>query len=60
MSETNRALVERFWETLYRRDYDGVGAFFAPDGRERPAFRLVGYANTADFAARLAAFEQAE
>jgi thioredoxin:protein disulfide reductase len=35
-------------------------AFFAPDGRERPAFRLVGYANTADFAARLAAFEQAE
>ena len=28
----NRALVERFWETLYRRDYDGVGAFFAPDG----------------------------
>jgi len=35
-------------------------AFFAPDGRERPAFRLVGYANSADFSARLAAFEQAE
>jgi len=29
----NRELVQQFWETLYRRDYDGVGAFFAPDGQ---------------------------
>jgi ketosteroid isomerase-like protein len=29
---SNRDLVERFWATLYKRDYDGVGAFFAPDG----------------------------
>jgi ketosteroid isomerase-like protein len=28
----NRALVERLWETLYRRDFDGVGALFADDG----------------------------
>ena len=32
MSESNLQLVNRFWETLYERDYDGVGAFFAPDG----------------------------
>src|SRR6185436_14684360 len=28
----NRALIERFWEDLYRRDFDRVGAYFAPDG----------------------------
>ena len=28
----NRALVERLWEDLYRRDFDRVGAYFAPDG----------------------------
>ena len=28
----NRALIERFWQTLYERDFDGVGAYFAPDG----------------------------
>jgi ketosteroid isomerase-like protein len=28
----NRALIERFWQTLYERDFDGVGAFFADDG----------------------------
>ena len=28
----NRALIERFWVTLYERDFDGVGAFFADDG----------------------------
>jgi limonene-1,2-epoxide hydrolase len=28
----NRALVEQFWEDLYRRDFDRVGAYFAPDG----------------------------
>src|SRR4029079_9054632 len=28
----NRALIERFWATLYERDFDGVGAFFADDG----------------------------
>ena len=31
--DANRALVERFWKTLYEeRDYDGAGAFFAEDG----------------------------
>jgi ketosteroid isomerase-like protein len=30
--ETNRALVERLWKTLYERDFDGVGALFAADG----------------------------
>jgi ketosteroid isomerase-like protein len=28
----NRGSVDSFWKTLYRRDFDGVGAFFAPDG----------------------------
>ncbi|HET9730098.1 MAG TPA: nuclear transport factor 2 family protein, partial [Acidimicrobiia bacterium] len=28
----HRALVERFWADLYRRDFDAVGAYFAPDG----------------------------
>jgi ketosteroid isomerase-like protein len=27
-----RAQVEDFWATLYTRDFDGVGAFFADDG----------------------------
>jgi ketosteroid isomerase-like protein len=27
----NRALVERFWADLYRRDFDALGAYFAPD-----------------------------
>jgi ketosteroid isomerase-like protein len=31
-TEANRALVDRLWETLYRRDFDGVGALFAADG----------------------------
>ena len=31
-ADANRALVERFWATLYERDFDGVGAFFAADG----------------------------
>jgi ketosteroid isomerase-like protein len=29
---TNRELVESFWDALYRRDYDAVGAFFTADG----------------------------
>ncbi len=30
----NRALVEAFWKDLYEaRDFDKVGAYFAPDGR---------------------------
>jgi limonene-1,2-epoxide hydrolase len=28
----NRELVESFWETLARRDFDACGAFFADDG----------------------------
>jgi limonene-1,2-epoxide hydrolase len=28
----HRALIERFWDDLYRRDYDACGTYFAPDG----------------------------
>jgi ketosteroid isomerase-like protein len=28
----DRAFIETFWDTLYARDFDGVGAFFAADG----------------------------
>ncbi len=31
----NRQLVERFWQDLYRRDFDKVGSYFAPDGHYR-------------------------
>lgn len=31
-AERNRRVVEQLWEELYRRDYDAVGAHFAPDG----------------------------
>jgi ketosteroid isomerase-like protein len=31
-AEQNRVLAEQLWETLYRRDFDGVGALFADDG----------------------------
>jgi ketosteroid isomerase-like protein len=31
-ADANRQLVEQLWETLYRRDFDGVGALFAGDG----------------------------
>jgi ketosteroid isomerase-like protein len=34
----NRATVERLWETLYRRDFDGVGALFTDDGRYTDVF----------------------
>lgn len=27
----NQATVERFWQTLYSRDWDGIAAFFGPD-----------------------------
>lgn len=30
--QDNKQLVVDFWATLYRRDFDGVGAFFAADG----------------------------
>jgi ketosteroid isomerase-like protein len=29
---TDKQLVELLWETLYRRDFDGVGALFAENG----------------------------
>jgi ketosteroid isomerase-like protein len=32
MTADNRALVEQLWGDLYRRDFDAVGACFAPDG----------------------------
>lgn len=28
----NKALIERFWGDLARRDFDAVGAYFTPDG----------------------------
>jgi ketosteroid isomerase-like protein len=28
----NKAIVERLWQLLYERDFDGVGALFADDG----------------------------
>ena len=28
----NRALIERFWADLYRRDFDAVGAYFTEAG----------------------------
>ena len=28
----NKALIERFWSDLGRRDFDAVGAYFTPDG----------------------------
>lgn len=30
--EQNLALIRRFWQDLYRRDFDAVGAYFAEDG----------------------------
>ncbi len=30
--DENRKLIEDLWQTLYRHDFDGVGAFFAEDG----------------------------
>ncbi len=29
---TNRELAEELWRRLYERDFEGVGALFAPDG----------------------------
>ena len=31
-ADAKRGLIERFWATLYERDFNGVGAFFADDG----------------------------
>jgi len=31
-ADAKRELIKRFWATLYERDFDGVGAFFAADG----------------------------
>ena len=28
----NRALIEQFWDDLYKRDFDAVGKYFADDG----------------------------
>jgi limonene-1,2-epoxide hydrolase len=27
----SRAIIEAFWQTLYARDWDAIGRFFAPD-----------------------------
>ena len=37
-ADLNRELIERFWEDLYRRDFDAVGAYFAPDGQYTDVF----------------------
>ena len=34
----NKALIERFWDDLYRRDFEAVGAYFTPDGRYTDVF----------------------
>ena len=34
-SSANRQLIERFWADLYRKDFDKVGSYFAPDGHYR-------------------------
>jgi len=31
-AEANRALIEQFWDDLYRHEFDTCGAYFAPDG----------------------------
>ena len=32
---SNRQLIERFWQDLYTRDFDKIGAYFAEDGHYR-------------------------
>lgn len=32
MTTENRAIVDTLWRRLYEKDFDGVGALFAPDG----------------------------
>lgn len=32
---TNKELIERFWQDLFRRDFDAVGAWFTEDGNYR-------------------------
>jgi len=31
-TDANRELVRRFWDDLYRKDFDACGAYFADDG----------------------------
>ena len=33
--QANRALIERFWDDLFHRDFDAVGAAFSADGHYR-------------------------
>ena len=30
--DSNRVIVENFWQALYDRDWDRIGSFFAPEG----------------------------
>ena len=50
----NQALVEKFWNNLYRRDFDACGAAFSPDGvyTDVPVGE-VGATGPAEVAARL-------
>jgi limonene-1,2-epoxide hydrolase len=31
-TDANRELIRRFWDDLYRKDFDACGAYFADDG----------------------------
>ena len=37
-AEANKELIERFWDDLYRRDFDAVGAYFTPEGQYTDVF----------------------
>jgi hypothetical protein len=37
-ADMNKTLIERFWDDLYRRDFEAVGAYFTPDGRYTDVF----------------------
>ncbi|MFM8303066.1 MAG: nuclear transport factor 2 family protein [Actinomycetota bacterium] len=53
-TDTNREIVARFWATLYARDFEACGAFFADDGvyTDVPVGE-VGATGPAEVAARL-------
>lgn len=38
LAARNRQLIERFWSTMYARDFDGVGAFFTETGEYTDVF----------------------
>ena len=54
-ADMNKALIERFWEDLYRRDFDPGGAHFTPARQHTGLFTPAGDAavGPAQIAARL-------